>query len=389
MRCLLSGCRRRAGFLARGLLLWFCLAAVPWAVRAHNPSDSYLALLDNAGKLSGQWDLALHDLEAAIGLDSDQDGRITWREITAAREAIESYARERLTFRAGGRDLDLEFGDLMLDEHFSGIYVVVPFEVAGLGEPSAFEVEYRALFDHDPLHRGLCRFESEGRTQTAVFGPDNRVKTFTRGAAGGGAGIREFVWQGVWHIWIGYDHILFLLTLLLPALARRRDAGWVIHSDSRVVVLGILKTVTAFTVAHSITLAVATLGWVNLPARWVESVIAASIVVAALLNLFPRIRAEGWMVASGFGLIHGFGFASVLGDLGLSGGSLLANLAAFNVGVELGQLAIVAVFLPALWWFRRHPAAYRRTLAAASIIIALLAFVWTVDRAFEVQWLAW
>ena len=119
------------------------------------------------------------------------------------------------------------------------------------------------------------------------------------------------------------------------------------------------KVVTAFTVAHSITLSLAALGVISLPSRLVESAIAASVVLAALNNVCPVVYGGRWIIAFCFGLIHGFGFASVLTDLGLPQDSLLLALVAFNLGVELGQLAIVAVFLPIAYALRGRRASIR------------------------------
>ena len=144
----------------------------------------------------------------------------------------------------------------------------------------------------------------------------------------------------------------------------------------------VIKVVTAFTLAHSITLSLAALGLISLPSRLVESAIAASVVVAALSNLFGAVESKRWMMAFAFGLLHGFGFASVLADLGLPKHALVLALVGFNVGVELGQLAIVAVFLP-LAFSLRGTVFYRvGVLKGGSSIVALLATWWLVQRAF-------
>ena len=143
--------------------------------------------------------------------------------------------------------------------------------------------------------------------------------------------------------------------------------------------------VTAFTVAHSITLSLATLGWISLPSRWVESAIAASVVLAALNNVWPVFHGRRWIVAFGFGLIHGFGFASVLADLGLPQGALALALLGFNVGVELGQLAIVAAFLPLAYLLRRSAFYQRAVMRAGSLLIAALAAAWLVERVFDLK----
>ena len=147
----------------------------------------------------------------------------------------------------------------------------------------------------------------------------------------------------------------------------------------------VFKVVTSFTVAHSITLSLAALSVISLPSRLVESTIALSVVLAALNNLKPVVAERRWAVAFVFGLVHGFGFASVLADLGLPQGALLLALVGFNLGVEAGQLAIVGVFLPLAYWLR-HTWFYRRlTLVAGSLAIASLALIWLIERAFQLK----
>jgi len=145
--------------------------------------------------------------------------------------------------------------------------------------------------------------------------------------------------------------------------------------------------VTAFTVAHSITLALSVLDVVDPPSRWVESVIAASVVLAALNNLWPLVSEARWKLTFAFGLVHGFGFASALKDAGLAKGALAAPLVGFNVGVEIGQLCIVAVVLP-LAWSLRGTRTYRGAFAGGSLAIAAVAALWLVQRAFDLSLIA-
>ncbi len=187
-----------------------------------------------------------------------------------------------------------------------------------------------------------------------------------------------------WQVLPGFDHMLFLISLLLPAVLRRRDGAWIPAESLRTASIGVLKVVTAFTIAHSVTLGLATLGWLDLPSRLVEPVIAASIVIAALNNLYPLVSRGLWMVAFGFGLIHGVGFAGALQALGLPSTGLLLSLFSFNLGVEIGQMAIVAVFLPLAFWAGRTPLYPRLVLRFGSLGIALIASLWVVERAFGV-----
>ena len=181
------------------------------------------------------------------------------------------------------------------------------------------------------------------------------------------------------------DHILFLVSLLLPAVLVRARSAWQPGASFRSALIDVAKVVTAFTLAHSITLSLAALSIVVLPSRFVEAGIALSVVLAALNNLFPVLANGRWIAAFGFGLLHGFGFAGALQDLGLPADSLALSLFSFNLGVEAGQLAIVAVFLP-LAFALRSTWAYRRVVfAGGSFVIAAIATIWLVERAFDVD----
>ena len=381
---------------ALGLL---CAAA---AAQAHKPSDSYLTLKVDGSSISGQWDIALRDLDFALGLDADGDGRITWGEVRARHNDIAAYAAARLVFTGDGQRCTLLTGAQQVDSHTDGAYTVIPLHVtcpappAEARLPAQLALQYTLFADLDPQHRGLLNLRTAEGTRTAVLGPQDSQQSFALGAAEAGstwAQLWTYVREGVWHIWIGFDHILFLLSLLLPAVGlwrrgrlqsgqalrwqpaeRFSQAGW-----------DVLRIVTAFTVAHSITLSLATLGWVSLPSRLVESAIAASVVLAALNNVWPLFHGRRWWVAFVFGLIHGFGFATVLADLGLPGDALALALVGFNVGVELGQLAIVAAFLPLAFWLRRSAFYRRGVLVGGSLLIAALAAVWFVERAFDMR----
>ena len=342
--------------------------------KAHKPSDSYLSLTAEGEELRGQWDIALRDLEHAIGLDANGDGAITWGELRGKQAEVSAYAFARLKLG----DCSLKPGALMVDEHTDGAYAVLPF-VAHCGDalPRRIELEYSLFADLDPTHRGLLRASFGERTVTGVLGPDQPRLALDPDGRPRREQFVDYGREGIWHIWIGFDHVLFLLSLLLPAVLlapRFAPAFW-----------DVFKVVTAFTVAHSITLALAALSVVTLPSRLVESAIAASVVLAALNNLWPVVQRARWLVAFTFGLIHGFGFASVLAELGLPQESLVVALLGFNLGVEAGQLVIVALFLP-LAYAVRHTWFYRRiVLVGGSVAITLIAGLWLVERAFDVK----
>jgi HupE / UreJ protein len=370
----------RWGYTAALILATFCASA-------HTFSTSYLTLNNNPNKLTGEWHLALRDLEDAVGLDMNDDGVITWAELSSRKEAVSAYALSRLHIQGDGVMGTLHINQLLVDDHSDGTYAVLRFDVDGLPHPTKLEIGYHALFDIDPKHRGLVRLEDNGVTRLAVFGPENATQSFDLTKAAPRSPFLTFLNEGIWHIWNGYDHIMFLVALLLPGVLVRRDGKWQPVPMARPAIVNILKIVTAFTVAHSITLSLSALGYVHLPSRLVESAIAASVVLAAFNNLVPFFAERGWMVAFAFGLLHGFGFANALRDLGLHASQLAATLFGFNLGVEIGQLAIVAVFFPLAYSLRGLLFYKRIILQFGSAAIMVIASTWMAERVFDFKWL--
>ena len=332
-----------------------------------------------------QWDVALRDLDYAIGIDGNDDGALTWGEVKAARDRIMAYAFARLAVQGDGEACSIRPGELLIDQHSDGTYAVLRFAGAcGDFTPARMTVVYDLFADIDPQHRGLLRVDTAQGVQTAILGPSHREASFSLVDPAPGGRFLHFVEEGVWHIWIGYDHILFLLALLLPAVLVRRDGRWQPEGDFRSVLSRVVRIVTAFTIAHSITLSLAALGLVSVPARLIESLIAASVVLSALNNIVPVMRERLWLLAFGFGLVHGFGFANVLLDLELPPADLVLGLLGFNVGVELGQLTIVAAILPLIYLWRSSWTYARLALPAGSAATCAIASLWLFERAFDV-----
>jgi hypothetical protein len=367
------------------LLVFMCIGQA----QAHKPSDSYLTLTMGANVIHGQWDIALRDLDFAIGLDADNNGDLSWDEVRNKHKDIAAYALARLAIVTNEAGVDqvcaLTPGKQMLDQHTDGTYTVLYFEAA-CPNPTSVKIAYKLLFDLDPQHKGLLKLtNAAGLTTTAIFSPDSAQQNFILAETSKWRQFQDYVLHGVEHIWIGIDHILFLLSLLLPAVLLSQNKRWVPVDSAKAATIDVLKIVTAFTLAHSITLTLATLQVISLPSRWVESAIAFSVILAALNNLLPLFRGRRWLVAFGFGLIHGFGFASVLADLGLPQASLLLALVGFNVGVELGQVAIVAAFLPLAFALRKSWFYQKCVLSFGSGLIVLIASVWLIERLFDLR----
>ena len=368
-----------ARLLWLGLLL--CLHLPVWA---HKASDSYLAVDAQGAEVRAQWDIALRDMDFALGLDSDGNGEITWGELRTRRADVAAWALPRLVLERGGA-CRLRLDHLQVDEHTDGAYAVL--KLSGLCPAPAGDVglNYRLLFDLDSLHRGLLRITVDGTGHTTVLSPTSGTVRFGAGGVSRLKQFQQYGVEGIWHIWIGFDHILFLLSLLLPAVLVQAEKGWRGAERLGQAWREVLWVVTAFTVAHSITLSLAALGLISLPSRLVESAIALSVVLAAANNVWPVVAHRRWVVAFCFGLIHGFGFASVLAELGLPSDALALSLLGFNLGVESGQLVIVAAFLP-LAFALRHTAFYRKGIfVGGSLLTMLVAGVWLVERVFDIK----
>ncbi len=362
------------------------LAFAPGLAQAHKPSDSYLTLEADGQTLRGQWDIALRDLEHAIGLDANGDGAITWGELRARHGEIAEYVLARLDLKVDGRRCVLAPETHLVDTHSDGAYAVLRFSAncGGIAYRSV-EAAYRLFFDLDPTHRGLLQVRLPGGTTSAVLGPERPRFAATLEGGSRLAQFFDYGREGIWHIWIGLDHVLFIVSLLLPAVLKPAIKGWDPAMRFKPVFWDVFKVVTAFTLAHSITLSLAALSVIELPSRPVESAIALSVMLAALNNLWPVVHARRWAVAFAFGLVHGFGFASVLADLGLPSSALLLALVGFNLGVELGQLMMVSAFLPLAFALRRTWTYRRIILDGGSAAIALIAAVWLVERAFDLR----
>jgi hypothetical protein len=360
--------------------LVFCLLLLfPGGAWAHLSSDSYLHI-DVADTMTGQWDIALRDLDVAVGIDADGNGEITWGEVKTKRREIEAYAFSHLTIAGGSGGCAVTPTDLLADQHADGGYAVLRFNLTCPPRTSALTIRYRLLFDLDPTHRGLVTVIDHGVAHTAILGPDRPAYSVAFGGKSVN-GFFSFLQLGVEHIISGRDHLLFLAVLLAPALAAVRRRG------IRGSLLDVAGLLSLFTLAHAVTVTLAALSIIEVPGRISEAAIAFSIAITAADNLWPFLGGRRGVIAFGFGLIHGLGFASALGPLALRGWPMIAALAGFNLGIELVQLTLALIAFTLAFGFNRAKLTIPRLpanalLPLASFVIFGFSAYWFIDRSF-------
>jgi hydrogenase/urease accessory protein HupE len=354
----------------RGWRGWSALVLISIAssARGHDPGLSTAALKILPDHLEAEATFARADIEALVPLDANHDGRVTSDELESAGAELEVLSHK--VFNVSSIDalvnVDPRF---RLDEndnfHMSGIFRAQGAELT-VASP---------LIKQLPRgHRQFIRvLDNQGATLAeALLTAEHNTIDVGRGSAEKGqpatiSTFGEFFFMGVEHILTGYDHLIFLFGLLI-AMSQFRATVWVI---------------TCFTLAHSATLALAAFNVVRVPDRIVEPLIAATIIYVGAENLLrPDNVAGRWRLTLVFGLVHGLGFATHLKEkfAGIIGEKIVVPLASFNLGVELGQMAVAALIFPLIWWLRRAPALVRRLVPACSVLVVLAGTWWLVQR---------
>ena len=306
--------------------------------------------------------ISLLDLNFVSEIDSNGDGLVDYQEVLRNRQPIEQRILEHFQVEDGGRRGSVNVTDFEILE--SG-ELVLKFEHRFSEQLGSLELlsTFPALTDFE--HRVFCKVEVGGVTEQLVF--DRYTRRHQVGISRVWSGtlerIAHFVGLGVEHIFTGYDHLAFLLGLILLGGSVRQLIG----------------VVSSFTVAHSITLTLATLDVIVLPTQFVESAIALSICYIAMENIFVREVKGRWKITFFFGLIHGFGFSNILREMQLPRSGLAASLFSFNLGVEIGQVVVIALLCPILF-FAAKQTWHKSAVTVTSALIGCLGLVWFVDR---------
>ncbi len=376
----------------------------------HAIGESYIWLNPQADFMDGRVEFRLEDLREHMGMEIPEDYAAAKIRIMELAPELKEYVKEHFQIVFDGQEIAYEFVEVdLLEANKFGHFVQLFFKTSTLVVPDVVTVKSDMLFEFSKFQRCLLCTEYNHKTGKSyteaffhhIFNPwsteqDVDFQTLSQVQQRW----RTFVWQGVLHIWIGIDHILFLVALLLAAVLVKRDESeantdsqldtesstskdqWVPVAGFTGAFWNVFKIVTIFTVAHSITLCLASLGIITLPSQLVESIIALSIVLVAFNNIVPTFRDRTWVILFLFGLFHGLGFASVMQHLPYRVGNLNKVLIGFNVGVELGQMAIVAAVFPIMYFLRKTSFYKPVFLVGGSIVLIAIASYWFVERAF-------
>ena len=367
-----------------GLLLMVLFFST--SVSAHQTGNSYLYVTEVNGQLRIDIDFIVRDLDnllqnTAQASTQPATSAPTPEQLQAKQAAITQVIQASLVVEVNEQAQSLDFIDQSVVLHNDGLYVRQRFSGLSVPAPVRFVVVRYGFFNqNDKLGRAFFKLQLGQEEISSVFDSCKETQRFALGESKRWATMGLFTQEGAMHIWGGPDHLLFLFTLLLPGLMLLQRGSDTSSVGTRAAGLFALKVITAFTLAHSVTLLASVMDWITLPSRWIESAIALSIMLSAALNLQKRIVFSHWKLALVFGLIHGMGFANGLRELGLSHLYFMETLLAFNIGVELGQIAaVLAVGIPIVLLARNDQSKAWLT-RWISVAVFLIALFWLIER---------
>ena len=389
--------------VARTALVFTVLVTMVMAVwtspaGAHSGDESYAYLDVTESTLGGRIDLPVPDLEAATGLaldTADGDIDVMMANVAANRDVIDEYLYAHFAVGADGAVWNVTYAEAepLFEDVSTAFYVLFPFEAdVPVDEvPRVLEMTFDPFVDINEDHRPVALIRNDwgagvvdaDAETLAAFSADTRSQSIDLGDTGWWKNFSSSIDLGVDHIKTGPDHVLFIMVLVLPAVAIFGAGAWRPAPTFGTALWRVLKIVTMFTVAHSITFTLAGLDILPTPsAKITESIIALSIAAAAFNNVRPVVVNREWALAGAFGLFHGMGFASLVSGLEVDRSTQLVSLLGRNVGIEIGQAAVVVMVFPALFLLRRT-VAYRPFLVVSSLALSIISLGWGIERLFE------
>lgn len=356
------------------LILLMFLSMSGSLLNAHTNSNSYITIYDQSALedtySSGQWRINVQDLEYLYGIDLDRNGEITWGEFKASMTYTLPKLATQLSLVSADGECAINFNDPKIQHTGIDTWAILDFSSQCPDNAPLSEIYYQFLFSEDTNHRGILAWNG----QVQVASPENRKVTSPQTSTHFVTLAPQFFIEGIWHIWIGWDHLLFLFVLIMAIYFSKKQTSTSPLNRT-------IQLITAFTIAHSITLIAATLGWVNISIHLIELYIAVSVILAGLLLFFPISILPEWSIAFIFGLIHGFGFANVLQQLELPSQHFFTALLTFNLGIEAGQILILIALLPLLKFAASKAQLHQYAISTTAVISISIGSYWAWERA--------
>ena len=320
-------------------------------------------------------------LEEMFSLDDNQNKVISWNELKAHKKEILPYIFRH--FQVYSDTQQCRFKIKKYTTHKRGShqsYIKLDLHLLCPKPKKYLEIHYDLFFNVDKNQKAFVRINDKNQTKPIILSQQTTNYKIDINEDSSLGAFGNFLIEGIWHIWIGFDHILFLLMLLLPSIYYYQNRQLMTYKSFKDVFKEVLKIVTAFSVAHSITLILSVTEIINIESRYVEITIALSVLFTAINNIFGFIKSKIWLLAFSFGLIHGLGFANVLKELMLENVTFLGMLFGFNSGVEIGQLIIVLAILPYIFLARNSVYYKYIVVYGVSIFAAIIATIWAYER---------
>ncbi len=379
------------------LYAFICYFLFASSAHAHALNENYVWVNAETDHISGRFEVNANDVLTYLDIDIDSINSERDAAVVEIAPAIQQYFESNFAIEDSGEKLDIQWLQSSVFEEDKD-FLQFWFKTAALPDNNELTIKNTLFLDKqhpnfDKLHRSVLVTEYNKRI-AKEFGSENSVLVFNASKTEQILDIenpttvlvwKDFLYQGILHIIYGLDHVLFLVVLLLTTVLTVERGRWQPLNSFKPAFINTLKIVTLFTIAHSITLSLAALDLVNVNVALIESVIALSIIAVALNNIFPRYSTHAWALIFVFGLFHGLGFASAMGDLQFRTVLIERILIMFNVGVEVGQLAIVIVVFPLLYLMRKSPYYQKLIVWPLSIVSIILSTYWLLERTGVIQ----
>lgn len=328
----------------------------------------------------GYLTLSVQDLQQTLSLDPNSDGALTWGEIHSSRSVINSYLNKNFHIESNQESCNIIWSEsISLMDSYGETLLKLPLNINCSGP---LNLAYTAFFGTTSDHKLLVNWElTQGSVQAIVENPEQKISLKASSQPIWDTFV-FYLYQGMIHIWIGLDHVLFIVALLLHFAwnhSRTRQNPVSNTGNNQFKLKPLILLITGFTIAHSITLTLTALDWISVSSKWAEVGIAISVAYSALNVLTHWIKRVMLMTVT-FGLLHGLGFAGALSELGLSQSNQLTSILGFNLGVEIGQIVIILLAFPILWLIKKQPTLQKIIIPTIAFAIFVLGLYWVWER---------